>query len=83
MVRSAQAKPAPTVASDTSRSFGWAASELPSSEDLDLYPGLDAPTTAPDEVTPRYTLNCEEPEIHDDELGGAQPRTRTEKGPRE
>ena len=42
MLKSGQAK----VASDTSRSSRWAASEPPSSEDLDPYPGTDAPTTA-------------------------------------
>jgi hypothetical protein len=34
------------VASGTSRSSRWAASELPSSEDLDPYPGIDAPTAS-------------------------------------
>ena len=40
MVRSGQAK----VASGTSRSSQWAASELPTSKDLDPYPATDAPT---------------------------------------
>src|SRR5689334_1627339 len=57
VVTSAQAKPATPVASCTSRSSSWAASELPSSEDLDPYPGSDAPTTpTPPSVKSREIL---------------------------
>ena len=40
------------VASGTSRSSRWAASELPSCEGLDAYPRTDAPTTAKSGPTP-------------------------------
>lgn len=62
------------VAWDTSRSFGWAVEELPSSEDLGPYPATDGPIPA----TPSHAMShqCLVPNSDDFRIDNTRAATR-------